>query len=157
MNARDMELLEVWYRQHGEFLFQYARQYVDYHSAQELVQEAFCAACRKGALEEIRYPRVWLRTITKNLIRNRLREQRNWRELLVGLEIRRELQPEETDIEVEYFGALREEELRLLKRLASGCTYAEAAGELGITPEACRKRAKRAGERLRRLLECPGS
>ena len=57
-------------------------------------------------------------------------------------------------MELEYDGFISRRDLHLLKRLAvDGCTYAEAAQELHTTAEACRKRAARAKQLLRKLLE----
>ena len=58
------------------------------------------------------------------------------------------------DVELEYDGLISRQDLHLLKRLAvDGCTYAEAARELNTTAEACRKRAARAKQLLRKLLD----
>ena len=43
------------------------------------------------------------------------------------------------NIELEYAGLIKPDELHLLNLLASGYTYADAAKELNSTPEACRK------------------
>lgn len=147
--------MEQWYRQYAPFLFHYARQLVDYHSAEEAVQETFRIAWEAVRHRDIEHPKTWLRKITENVLRNQLRRQARWPQDSV------EALPEAVlgtggdpvDVELEYGGLVSQGDLHLLKRLAvDGCTYAEAAQELHITPEACRKRAARARQALRRLL-----
>lgn len=151
-------LMEQWYRQYAPLLFHYARQFVDYHSAEEVVQETFRVAWEAIPQREVQYPKTWLRKIAENIIRNRLR-QRDRRE---GLLSNADALPENAlgwsedpvDVELEYDGFISRQDLHLLKRLAvDGCTYAEAAEELCTTAEACRKRAVRAKQLLRKLLE----
>ncbi len=149
-------LMEQWYRQYAALLFHYARQFVDYHSAEEVVQETFRVAWEAAGRQEVAHPKTWLRKIAENIIRNRLR-RRDRRPLVSADQL-----PEDTlgysedpvDVELEYGGPVSRQDLHLLKRLAvDGCTYAEAARELGTTAEACRKRAARAKQLLRKLLE----
>lgn len=151
-------LMEQWYRQYAPLLFHYARQFVDYHSAEETVQETFLIAWEAARQQEVRYPGAWLRKIAENVLRNRLR--RRDRFPLVSAD----QLPEDAlgsgedpvDVELEYDGLISRRDLHLLKRLAvDGWTCAEAARELGVSPEACRKRAARAREALRKLLADP--
>lgn len=153
----DSALIEAWYYQYSEFLFQYACLFVDYHSAQEIVQETFRIVCEMENLEQIRYPKTWLRKITSNVIKNWTREHAKWRALLADAEKLPEhafgKTEDEPDIELEYAGLVKAGDLHLLKLLTSGYTYADVGKVLGISAEACRKRAKRAGEALRKKLE----
>lgn len=151
-------LIEEWYRQYSKVLLFYACQFVDYHSAEEVVQETFRVAWETVQEEEIEYPQTWLRKIAKNVIKNRVREREKWRYLLTNVdEVPEEALGKGEDpinVELEYEGLIDRQDLHLLKLLAiDGYTYPEAAKALDSTAEACRKRAKRAAQKLQKLLE----
>lgn len=151
-------LIEEWYRQYSKFLLHYACQFMDYHSAEEVVQETFRVAWETVQKKEIELPKTWLRKIAKNVIKNRVREHERWKDLLSNVdEIPEEAlgrSEDPVDIELEYEGLINQQDLHLLKLLAvDDYTYPEAARELGSTAEACRKRAKRAGQKLKELLK----
>lgn len=158
MSSQEKSLLiEEWYRQYSKLLLHYACQFVDYHSAEEVVQETFRVAWESIQQKEIEHPKTWLRRITENVIKNRIREREKWKDLLANLdEIPEEALGKSEDpvnVELEYEGLIDQQDLHLLKLLAvDGYTYPEAARELDSTAEACRKRAKRAEEKLRKLL-----
>lgn len=150
-------LLEAWYQQYSKVLLLYACQFVDYHSAEEVVQETFRVAWETIQEKEIEYPKTWLRKITKNVIKNRVRERERWKDLLANVdEVPEEALGKSEDpinVELEYEGLIDRQDLHLLKLLAvDGYTYSEAAKALDTTVEACRKRAKRAEQKLRKLL-----
>ncbi len=155
--ARD-KLIEEWYLQYSGFLHLHASQFVGHHCAEEIVQETFRVVCETPELHEIRYPKTWLRKIASFVSKNWLRDREKWKIMLTDLEGRPEgvlgQSEDPVNIELEYAGLIKPDELHLLNLLASGYTYADAAKELNSTPEACRKRAKRAGavleEKLRR-------
>ena len=157
MNSQDKRLLmEQWYRQYAALIFHYARQFTDHHSAEETVQETFRVAWEAVQQQEIEHPRAWLRKIAENVLKNQLRRSRDRRkDLLSGADALPEDEWEDpVDVELEYDGFISRRDLHLLKRLAvDGCTYAEAAQELHTTAESCRKRAARAKQLLRKLLE----
>ena len=79
-------LLEAWYQQYSKVLLLYACQFVDYHSAEEVVQETFRVAWDTIQEKEIEYPKTWLRKITKNVIKNRVRERERWKDLLANVD-----------------------------------------------------------------------
>ena len=155
MAGEGLCILEEWYRRYGPWLFSYARQIVSYHIAEELVQETFRVAWEHGGnLADIRYPKAWLRKILDNCLRNKLREISRLHALIEQLQqTQSEHYEDPVNIELEYEGAVSSDDLRLLKRLAEGHTYQEAADELQISAEACRKRVKRAEEKLKKVLE----
>lgn len=157
LDSQDKHLLmEQWYRQYAPFLFHYARQLTDHHSAEEAVQETFRIAWEAVQRQEVEYPKTWLRKITENVLKNQLRQKERQANLLAGSDDPTALGTCEdpVDVELEYGGLISRQDLHLIKLLAvDGCTYAEAAQELGTTAEACRKRASRARQALRKLLE----
>lgn len=151
-------LIEEWYQKYSHFLHLYASQFIDRYSAEEIVQETFRVVCETADIHEIRRPKTWLRKIAALVLKNWIRDREKWKAMLIDLETL----PEDAlgkiedpvNIELEYAGLIKPDELRLLTLLSSGYTYADAARELDSTAEACRKRAKRAGaileEKLRR-------
>lgn len=157
MNSQEKHLLvEQWYRQYAAFIYHYACQLTDRHSAEEIVQETFCIAWEAVQQQEIEYPKAWLRKIAENVLKNQFRQNERRNSLLASAKTPpadgRSEDP--VDVELEYDGLISRQDLHLLKRLAvDGCTYAEAARELNTTAEACRKRAVRAKQLLRKLLE----
>ena len=151
-------LIEEWYRQYSKVLLLYACQFVDYHSAEEVVQETFRVAWETIQDKEIEYPKTWLRKIAKNVIKNRVRGRERWKDLLANVdEVPEEAlgkSEEPVNVELEYDGLIDQQDLHLLKLLAiDGYTYPEAAQVLDSTAEVCRKRVKRAEQKLRELLE----
>lgn len=152
----DSSLIETWYHQYAEFLFRYASQFIDYHSAEEIVQETFRIVCGMTDLEQIEHPKTWLRKIASNVLKNWLRDRKKWKALLVDIDALSEdalgqnVTP--TNIELEYSGLIKSQDLHLLNLLVSGLTYADAAEILHSTAEACRKRAKRAAKILEEKL-----
>lgn len=147
--------MEQWYRQYAPLLFHYACQLVDYHSAEEAVQETFRIAWEAVQHQDIEHPGTWLRKVTENVLRNQLRRQARYPQASTEElpEAALAAGGDPVDVELEYGGLVSRQDLHLLKRLAvDGCTYAEAAQELHTTAEACRKRAARAKQLLRRLL-----
>lgn len=151
-------LIEEWYQRYSKVLLLYACQFVDYHSAEEVVQETLRVAWETIQEKEIEYPKTWLRKIAKNVIKNRVREREKWKDLLANVDevLEEDLGKSEDpiNVELEYEGLIDRRDLHLLKLLAiDGYTYSEAAKVLDSTAEACRKRAKRAEQKLRELLE----
>lgn len=148
--------MEQWYRQYAPFLFHYARQLVDYHSAEEAVQETFRIAWEAALRQEVAHPKSWLRKIAENVLRNQLRRDARRDRLQMDSPSEDGRWEDPVDVELEYGGLISREDLHLLKRLAvDGWTCAEAARELGASPDACRKRAARAKAVLRKLLADP--
>ena len=158
MDKKDHDLIESWYRQYSTYLFRYACLFVDSHTAEEVVQEAFRIVCEKGSLDQIEHPKTWLRKITEYVIKNRSREREKWKARLVEVENLPDdfwgRHEDEPNIELEYAGVVSQDDLHLLKLLAvDGYTYVEAARDFKTTSEACRKRATRAEDKLRQKLK----
>lgn len=152
-------LIAEWYQQYSSFLHLYVSQFIDPHSAEEIVQETFRVVCETADIHEIRHPKTWLRKVASLVLKNWIRDREKWKAILVDLETLSEDAlgqiEDPVNVELEYAGLIKSYELHLLKLLSSGYTYADAAHELGSTAEACRKKAKRSGailaEKLQRL------
>lgn len=152
-------LIEEWYQKYSSFLHLYVSQFIDHHSAEEIVQETFRVVCETADIHEIRHPKTWLRKIASLVLKNWIRDREKWKAILVDLETLSEDAlgqiKDPINVELEYAGLIKPDELHLLKLLSSGYTYADAAHELDSTAEACRKKAKRAGAvleaKIRRL------
>lgn len=148
------------YRQYRDKLLRYAFAYLqNILSAEESVQETFRVVCEKyQELPNIKHPFPWLLQIMTNIMRNNQEDRRRWRELLFyghtsEIESYTAVN-DQPDIEITYAGMISEQDLHLLKLIVvDNCTYLEASQVFHISPEACRKRAKRAIEALRRKLE----
>lgn len=154
------DLIADWYQTYCGFLHRYAAQFIDPHSAEEIVQETFRVVCETKDLQSIRNPKAWLRKIACLTLQNWLRERQRWRAMLTSLESLPEYalgqHTDAVNIEFEYEGLLKPEQLRLLSFLASGYTYADAAKAFNTSAEACRKRAKRAEKLLEEKLQQSG-
>lgn len=150
-------LIEEWYYSYSQYLYHYAVQFIDHHSAEEIVQETFRVVCQTEDLPSIRRPKTWLRKIAHLVLLNWQRDRQRWKAMLIDLDSLPDgalgKHIDDVNIELEYDGLLTPEQLHLLNLLASGYTYADAANELNITSaEACRKRAKRAEKLLEAKL-----
>lgn len=156
----ELRLIEQLYRAHYQRLYLYAKALLqDEHLAEEAVQDTFHIAC--GRVEELQHsedPAGWLMVAEKNVIRNMERSRSSLYSVM-----KRDIpyenaalgaKSDEISVDVLYGGILPEEDFRLLKRIAlDGWTYLEAAEELSISVEACRKRVQRSKEKLRKKLE----
>lgn len=54
-------LIEEWYQEYARYLLLYAYQFVDYHSAEEVMQETFRVAWETVPEAGIEYPKAWPR------------------------------------------------------------------------------------------------
>lgn len=125
--------------------------------AEECAQETFCIACRRpeAALGSPN-PKGWLITTLKYVVRNMERLLAVRQTHLSALPERSVDRPVYDDYsDVEYADLLSAEEYRLFRRIAvDGYTMREAAQELGISGEACKKRVQRIRAKLQlKILE----
>lgn len=151
-------LVEQWYRQYSKLLFHAACLLDTPDAAEEIVQETFRIVMEADVLEQVKYPKTWLRKIVYNVVRNRKRIQERFASVPLDAEEtplekmgNDEVEP---DIELEYGGIVSKADMRLLRlSIVDQHTYAEIAKELGISVKSCQKRAERAKKEMRRKLE----
>jgi RNA polymerase sigma-70 factor (ECF subfamily) len=160
LSKADYQLIEQLYRTYYHQLFLYARAILRHDQlAEEAVQDTFHIACGKIAdLRRSENSAGWLvqtlKYVLKNMERCRsslyssMQQSLPYEEALLG-----EGRDEES-LELLYGGILTREEFHLLKRVAvDGFSFLEAAEELGITVETCRKRFHRAKEKMRKNIQ----
>ena len=161
LSAEEQAFFRGLYQRHYPALFDHAVQLgIRREAAEDYVQETFLAAIRHiETIRNMENPRWYLNQILKNVIGYRLRslryavslQQKLQNELGPGPE---EGQKQELRLDTLYGGAIRDTELELLIRFyLEGWSQRELAEAYGISQEACKKRIKRAKQRLRRALE----
>lgn len=155
MRENRNDLIESLYRQNFQMLVVCAYRFLgDRESAYEAVQETFRIACEKiDDLQSSQSHVGWLRTATKNTCMNIIRKRQRNAALLISYANDQATWTEERwaaqDGTHILYQILSQEEILLLEKLfLYGLTYAEAAGELGVSLWACYKRAERATEKL---------
>jgi RNA polymerase sigma-70 factor (ECF subfamily) len=152
--------IEAFYKEMYHLLSAYAYSALDDRSlAGEAVQDTFRIACAKadGFLSSPN-PRGWLLNTLKNVIRNTIRTRAGLSRIVVAsLDADESIYTahEDThDIDLVYSDLVGDGDYELLKRIAlDRYSMSEAARELGISVEACKKRVQRAREKLKKRLE----
>ena len=156
---RDQDrLLEELYREMYSVLLCYANAALkDKALAEEAVQDTFRIACAKvGELSASENPRGWLMLTLKNVLRNTNRESIDDEIVLEtyasGTDYEKRI--EDDEVSILYSDLLSPDEYRLLKRIVlQKYTIRDAAKELGISIESCKKRIQRIKKKLRKKLE----
>lgn len=124
--------------------------------SEELVQETFRIACGKPAeLLSSENPKGWLMNTLKNVMWNERRKRATMAKHIVSAEtvdIERIVSPDSgSNIDLIYSDLVDEADFQLVKRVAvDKYTILEAAEELGISEDACKKRVQRAKEKMRK-------
>ena len=160
LNQEEEEYIERLYREMYTRLCIYAMSALGSKAlAEEVVQDTFRIACIKpDGLMSSKNPRGWLINTLKNVIRNRRRTEARLSNALLAAMSAYEPQAsttmETTEFIVAYSDALGEEDFQLLVNIVvRRYTMLEAAEELGITVEACKKRVQRAKKKLQKIIE----
>ena len=127
-------------------------------SAEEAVQDTFRIACAKAdAFMSSENPRGWLIITLKHVVynMNRMRERLN-RLIVESIPFDEKTMGatnDEVDPELLYVGAVSREDYQLLKRIVlDRCSILEAAEELGVSIETCKKRVQRARTQFRKQI-----
>lgn len=131
----------------------------DKELSEEAVQETFRIVCSKpNDVISSKNPKGWVMEALKRVLRNTQRKRAALERHIIAVEsmdINQVISCGcENNIDLMYSDLVSQAEFQLLKRIAIGkCTMLEAAEELGISVEACKKRAQRAARRLREKVE----
>lgn len=148
-------------------LYNYALRYLKNEDlAMDVLQETFLTVCEKPD-ETINSdsPQGYVFNTLKNMIRSELREitkanrwfvQENYNNDGEEREpvINRVPAEESYFFNAEYADAVKEDDYKILKLVdVDGFSIAEAAEELGISKENCKKRVQRARERMKNSIE----
>ena len=160
LSKSEYQLLEQLYRAYYHQLFLYARAILRHDQlAEEAVQDTFHIAC--GKMDNLccsENPAGWLVQTLKHVLKNMERCRSSlyssmhrsdpYNDTVLGAE------RDQEDLELLYGGILTREEFHLLKRVAvDDYSFLEAAEELGISVETCRKRFHRAKEKMRKNIQ----
>ncbi|MGI6027958.1 MAG: sigma factor-like helix-turn-helix DNA-binding protein [Candidatus Heteroscillospira sp.] len=156
-NAKQLELIEEYFRAEYADMLSFAKYLLDNHSLAEVaVQETFVFVLEHPEKMIGRpSPAGSLYTILKNIVRHMLRDEQKVLSHMISIECVPEREFSITDnINFEYLSAKHDPDMRLLARFyIFGCSIQELANEQGITVGACKMRIKRAKERLQDKLK----
>ena len=160
MDTAQHNRIEELYYEMFDMLIAYGRSALGNEAlAEEAVQETFRVACqRPEQVCESVNPRGWLVQTLKYTICNMRNSQQSARRLL---EKYMETQGEDAafsednmDLHILYENVAHTEEFKLLLELTiEGRSHLEVAQRLGISVDACKKRAQRAREKLRTKIK----
>ena len=160
LNQEEEKFIEQLYREMYTRLYFYAKNAQGNKMlAEEAVQDTFRIACIKPeSLMSSKNPRGWLINTLKNVMRNRQRTEARLNNLLLAAMSAYEPQAKATVDTVEFHAAysdvLGEDDFQLLINIViRRYSMLEAAEELGISVEACKKRVQRAKKRLQKIIE----
>ena len=156
INEKYLKFIETLYIKNASLLFNYANIILSNASlAEEAVQETFVIACiKQHALENSPNPEGWLMKTLKNVCRN-IQKNRNYylsrilslNESVLGTTALESDNLWETNVQ----DFISKEDFMILKKIIlDGYSYKDLAKELGISLEACKKRAQRAKQRFRK-------
>lgn len=144
----------------GTKLYVYAMNAIGNHAqAEEAVQDTFSIACSNvEKLLNSDNPNGWLMNVLKNVINNTRKKQARLFKMVItaiSLEDIVIVTPGELDnVDLIYSDLLKPEEFELLKKIViDRYSMLEAAEELGISVEACKKRVQRTKKKLKKILE----
>lgn len=155
LSGEQQNRLSELYRENFVPLLCYARSILrDHDAAEDVVQETFQIACRRAdQLFASENPDGWLMNTLKNILHNRKRKFHRFLQIFTVKPLDEELDitaepPGELDVMIQT--VLTPEEYRIyLRVIAHGELISAAARELGLSPEACKKRTQRIRAKLR--------
>lgn len=156
INEKYLKFIETLYIKNASLLFNYANIILSNASlAEEAVQETFVIACiKQHTLETSPNPEGWIMNTLKNVCRN-IQKNRNYylsRILSLNEFVLGTTDLESDDLwETNLQDFISKEDFMILKKIIlDGYSYKDLAKELGISIEACKKRAQRAKQRFRK-------
>lgn len=156
LNDNQRCVIKALYLEMYFLLFSYAQNMLSDRSlAEEAVQDTFRIACAKA--DNLLYspnPKGWLLNTLKYVIKNKTRCRAY---LINSLELDENIipgDPDVLDIDFMYSDLTNSEDYKLLKKIAlDKYSMLEAAKEMGISVEACKKRVQRAKKKLKKVLK----
>lgn len=156
LNDDQRRVIKALYLEMYLLLFSYAQNMLSDRSlAEEAVQDTFRIACTKA--DNLLYspnPKGWLLNTLKYVIKNKTRSRAY---LITSLELDENMipgDPDVLDIDFMYSDLTNSEDYKLLKKIAlDKYSMLEAAKEMGISVEACKKRVQRAKKKLKKVLK----
>lgn len=154
------KLIEELYQKMYDALYIYAKSVLHEETlAEEAVQDTFCIACaRRNQIFSSSNPKGWLINTLKNVMKNMVRKQVRLNQTILQLlaaskEINDISTPIDWNVEILYEDIAESADFKLLKMVElDNYSMREAAEELGISISACKKRAQRARDNLRKKL-----
>lgn len=161
MNAEQRGFINELYHTLYKFLVIYANSSLNNKAlAEEAVQEAFAIACSK--LDQVcrsPNPKGWMVNTTAFVVKNIEKRQRRARRIIADIaDYRPELvaAPEQPlDLRLQYGDLAETKEFKLIYAMAvEGKSLLTLADELGISVDACKKRAERARKYLQKRMKC---
>ena len=160
LNREQGQYIARLYKEMYNKLYTYAHAILrEKELSEELVQETFRIACdNPSKLLSSENPQGWLMNTLKNVVWNAQRRRATMTKYIAAVEdvdIGQIRAPDPgSNIDLMYSDLIGEAEFRLVKRIAvDRYTVLEAAEELGISVETCKKRVQRAKAKLRKHFE----
>jgi len=160
LNDNQRRTIKVLYTEMYSSLLAYAQSKLnDRTLAEEAVQDTFRIACAKA--DKFLFcsnPKGWLFNTLKNVIKNKVRSRAYLKNIVVtSFELDENVIFEDSDVlDVDFiFSDLTNiEDYKLLKKITlEKYSMMEAANEIGISVEACKKRVQRAKKKLKKVLK----
>lgn len=155
----DEDPISKLYREMYGRMFAYALSVLQNRDfAEEAVQDAFCILCTKAnEVLKKENPHGWLMCVLQNVMRNMNRQRMMMNRLIMtSLQVdnlEEILVSDEENVDILYGNVAVRADFQLLKRIVlDNYTMLEAAEELGITVDACKKRVQRIKKLLRKKL-----
>lgn len=154
----EAQIVKLYQEMYGRMLAYASSVLGDRNLAEEAVQDTFCIFCAKAeAALPHENPQGWLmRTlqyVMRNMQRHRAAANRLIMKSLQVEHLEELLVYDEEDVDLLYGDLAARADFQLLKRVVlDGCTMLEAAEEVGITVEACKKRIQRIRAYLKKKL-----
>lgn len=160
LNDNQRRTIKVLYTEMYSSLLAYAQSKLnDRTLAEEAVQDTFRIACAKA--DKFLFssnPKGWLFNTLKNVIKNKVRNRAYLKNIVVtSFEIDENVIFEDSgvlDVDFIFFDLTNIEDYKLLKKITlEKYSMMEAANEIGISVEACKKRVQRAKKKLKKVLK----
>jgi RNA polymerase sigma-70 factor (ECF subfamily) len=160
LNDNQRHAIEKLYHEMFYQLSAYAQSALNDRSmAEEAVQDTFRIACAKAdSFLSSPNPKGWLLNTLKNVIHNTIRSRAYLNRVIVAsLDLEENMIPGDSDtpnVDIIYSDLADNEDYKLLKKIAlNKYTMLEAAQELGISVEACKKRVQRAKKKMKKYFK----